>query len=132
VLICITVDLILCSNTILKVWGVFMKKAVLFILALLLPISLYSQYLITDQDSLLNNSADYLIITHQDFTEKLNPLCKLRDSLGLTVKMVESDLIYSTFPDNTEPLMIKKFTQQVYDQWDKRPQFIGRFNIPCK
>lgn len=101
-----------------------MRHFILLIALLLINSPLYSQYLITDPDSLLNNSADYLIITHQDFTSKLDPLCKLRDSLGLEVKMAEAPLVYSTFQGDSRADKIKGFTQQVYDNWDKCPQYI--------
>lgn len=101
-----------------------MRIFLLLFTILLTIIPLRSQYLITNPDSLLNNGADYLIITHESFTDKLYPLCRLRDSLGLAVKMVEANLIYSTFPDNERALMIKRITQQVYDQWVPQPQYI--------
>ena len=101
-----------------------MRNFVLLVIIVSINTSLYSQYLITDPDSLQNNGADYLIITHQDFTNKMEPLCKLRDSLGLEVKMAEAPLIYSTFQGASRADRIKAFTQQVYDNWDTRPEYI--------
>ncbi|MBM3314835.1 hypothetical protein FJY71_03200, partial [candidate division WOR-3 bacterium] len=46
-----------------------------------------AQYLITTPESLMSNGADYLVITHDTFTDAVYPLCELRDSLGLSVKM---------------------------------------------
>jgi hypothetical protein len=80
----------------------------------------------------MNNGADYLVITHQDFTGELNPLCKLRDSLGLQVKMVEVSLVYSTFQDADKATSIKKFTQQVYNSWKPRPQYILLVGDACR
>lgn len=94
--------------------------------------TVHSQYLITNSDSLMNNGADYLVITHQDFTSACNPLCKLRDSLGLSVKMAEVSLIYSTFADADKAASIKKFTQQVYNSWKPRPQYILLVGDACR
>lgn len=85
---------------------------------------LQGQYLIIDADSLLDNGADYLIVTHSDFTDGLYPLCQLRDSLGLFVKMVEVDLIYSTFPDTSQTQSIRNCMERVYDYWSPRPTYI--------
>jgi hypothetical protein len=82
------------------------------------------QYLITDPDSLITNSADYFIITHPDFTSALYPLCELRDSLGLDVKMVEVDLVYATFPYTYAPQSIRACMQNIYDTWDPRPEYV--------
>jgi hypothetical protein len=72
----------------------------------------------------MNNGADYLIVTHSDFTNKLYPLCQLRDSLGLNVKMVETDLVYYTFPYTYAPQSIKACMQNVYDTWSPRPNCV--------
>jgi hypothetical protein len=81
-------------------------------------------YLITAPESLLANGADYLVVTHPDFTGALHPLCALRDSLGFGVKMAEVGLIYSTFPSGPRTDRIKAFMQQVYDHWSPRPEFV--------
>lgn len=103
-------------------YSAFIKRVFTAILlyALLLP----AQYLITNPDSLLDNGADYLIVTHADFTTGLYPLCQLRDSLGLLVRMVEVDLLYSTFPDTSYPTSIRNCMQWVYDFWSPRPTYI--------
>lgn len=85
---------------------------------------LSGQYLITTSDSLLNNSADYFIITHPDFTPALIPLCDLRDSLGLQVKMVETDLLYTTFPDTSRTRSIRLCMERIYNYWNTRPIYI--------
>ncbi len=100
-------------------------KLKLFFVVLFLKIGvLYSQYLITDPDSLHNNSADYVIITHQDFTDAVLPLCHLRDSLGHIVKMAEASLIYSTFNGSDNSGDIKEFIQNAYDSWVVKPEYI--------
>jgi len=112
-------------------------------MVMILAWPLFGQYLITTQDSLLTNAADYLIITHPNFTGQLDPLCRLRDSLGLSVKMVQTDLIYSVFPDTSAAMSIRLCLQRVYDHWTTRPTYVllvgdaqrggGANNfIPCK
>jgi len=116
------------------------------IILLLLSIMIFlpAQYLITDSTALLNNGANYLIVTHANFTNQLYPLCRLRDTLDhLIVKMVEVNLIYSTFPDTSLAYSIRKCMQRVYYYWNPRPTYIllvgdaqrgGGANdyIPCK
>jgi hypothetical protein len=83
-----------------------------------------AQYLITTPDSLLNNGADYLVITHDTFTDAVYPLCALRDSLGLSVKMAEVSLIYSVFPNWPRPDRIRAFMERMYGYWSPRPQYV--------
>jgi hypothetical protein len=89
-------------------------------------------YLITTSESLTTNSADYLIITHPNFTSALYPLCALRESLGLQVKMAEVSLIYSTFTTGERCDRIRAFLQQVYDHWDTRPEFVLLVGDACR
>jgi len=80
----------------------------------------------------MTNSADYLIITHPDFTGALYPLCNLRDSLGLEVKMAEVSLIYSTFPNGERCDRIRAFMEQVYANWNKQPEFVLLVGDACR
>ncbi len=82
------------------------------------------QYLITTPDSLLSNGADYLVVTHPNFTASLDPLCRLRDSLGLNVRMVQTDLVYSTFPDTSRTKSIRLCMQRIYNYWNPRPTYV--------
>ena len=88
-------------------------------------------YLISSPDSLMSNSADYLVITHDSFTAAMYPLCALRDSLGLNVKMAQLSLIYSTFNSGPRTDRIKAFLQQVYDHWNTRPEFLLLVGDAC-
>jgi hypothetical protein len=90
----------------------------------LLSAPLSAQYLITTPDSLMDNTADYLVITHGTFTDAVYPLCRLRESLGLEVKMAEVGLIYSTFNTGPRTDRIKAFMHQVYDHWTSRPAYV--------
>ena|GEM_PF-1081815 len=89
-------------------------------------------YLITTPESLMTNSADYLVVTHPDFTDALYPLCALRESLGLEVKMAEVSLIYSAFPAGARADRIRAFLQQVYDHWSPRPEFVLMVGDACR
>jgi hypothetical protein len=99
-------------------------------LALIGPLA--AGYLITTPESLLTNSADYLVITHPDFTSALYPLCNLRDSLGLEVKMAEVSLIYSTFPNGARCDRIRAFMEQVYANWSVRHEFVLLVGDACR
>jgi hypothetical protein len=100
------------------------------ILALAAPLA--AAYLITTPESLATNSADYLVITHPDFTSALYPLCNLRESLGLEVKMAEVSLIYSTFPTGERCGRIRAFMEQVYASWNVRPEFVLLVGDACR
>jgi hypothetical protein len=87
--------------------------------------SVSAQYLITRPESLMNNGADYLVVTHNNFTASMNRLCRLRDSLGLRVKMAEVSLVYQNFlTSRPRADRIKAFLHQVYNAWSPRPQYV--------
>ena len=88
------------------------RRSVLLSLALVGPLA--AGYLITAPESLQTNSADYLVITHPDFTGALYPLCALRESLGLEVMMAEVSLVYSTFAAGERYDRIRAFMERVY------------------
>jgi hypothetical protein len=102
----------------------FARLTVILVALLALCGPATGQYLITTPDSLLNNGAEYLVLTHESFTASVLPLCRLRDSLGLEVKLAEVGLVYSTFPTGPRTDRIKAFLQQVYDHWSPRPEFV--------
>jgi len=98
--------------------------------ALVVPLA--AGYLITTPESLQTNGADYLVITHPDFTSALYPLCALRESLGHDVKMAEVNLIYSTFPTGARTDRIRAFMEQVYAHWNPRPEFVLLVGDACR
>jgi hypothetical protein len=102
------------------------------LLALTLAGPLAAGYLITTPESLMTNSADYLVITHPNFTSAMYPLCALRDSLGLEVKMAEVSLIYSTFPTGARYDRIRAFMEQVYANWNVRPTYVLLVGDACR
>jgi len=91
-----------------------------------------ADYLITDPDSLLSNGADYLVIAHDSFADAAYPLCRLRDSLGLEVRMAEVGLIYSTFDSGPRPDRIKSFLKQAFDHWQPRPSYVLLVGDACR
>jgi len=119
-------------------------KRLAVLAVLLVPLLARADYLITTPDSLLNNAADYLVISHSDFTSALYPLCRLRESLGLEVKMAELSLVYSVFDSGARTDRIKAFLRQVYYNWSRRPDYVllvgdacqdstsGRDFLPCR
>ena len=106
------------------------RRSGLLLLALAGPLA--AGYLITTPESLRTNSADYLIITHPDFTNALYPLCALRESLGIEVKMAEVGLIYSTFPTGARADRIRAFMEQAYAHWNRRPEFALLVGDACR
>jgi hypothetical protein len=108
------------------------RRRLSVLLALSLAGPLAAGYLITTPDSLMTNSADYLVITHPDFTSALYPLCALRDSLGLEVKMAEVSQIYSAFPTGARYDRIRAFMEQVYNHWNTRPEFVLLVGDACR
>jgi len=111
-----------------------MWKGWFFRLAVILAVPLvgFADYLITTPDSLRHNSADYLVVTHDTFIAAMDPLCRLRDSLGLEVKMAPVGLIYSTFPNGPKTDRIRAFLQTVFDSWSPRPAYVLLVGDACK
>jgi len=111
-----------------------MWKGWFFRLAVILAVPLvgFADYLITTPDSLRHNSADYLVVTHDTFIAAMYPLCRLRDSLGLEVKMAPVGLIYSTFPNGPKTDRIRAFLQTAFDSWNPRPVYVLLVGDACK
>jgi len=102
----------------------------LLLLALVGPLA--AGYLITTSESLMTNGADYLVVTHPDFTSALYPLCALRESLGHEVKMAEVSLIYSAFPTGARTDRIRAFMERAYAYWNPRPEFVLFVGDACR
>jgi hypothetical protein len=109
-----------------------MVRRLLVASLLFAPLLAQADYLITTPDSLLANQADYLVISHQNFTSAMYPLCRLRDSLGLEVKMAELPLVYATFDSGPRTDRIKAFLRQVYYHWTPRPTYVLLVGDACK
>ena len=106
------------------------RRSVLLSLAFAGPLA--AGYLITAPESLQTNSADYLVITHPDFTSALYPLCALRESLDLEVRMAEVSLVYSTFAAGERYDRIRAFMERVYSNWNVRPEFVLLVGDACR
>ncbi|MFQ5772034.1 MAG: C25 family cysteine peptidase, partial [bacterium] len=64
------------------------------------------------------NGADYVIITHSDFIDALQPLAQQRGSKGLRVKTVAVQDIYDEFNYGIyDPRAIKAFLKYAYINW---------------
>jgi len=64
------------------------------------------------------NGADYIIITHEDFYNSIQPLVNLRQSKGLRVKVVKVTDIYDEFSYGLfTPYAIKDFLTYAYNNW---------------
>jgi len=107
-------------------------RAVSLVLLLVLAGTASADYLISEPESLLTNGCDYLVVTHDTFTDAVYPLCELRDSLGLEVKMAEVSLVYSTFDSGPRTRRIRSFMERVYHHWQPRPEFILLVGDACK
>ncbi len=66
------------------------------------------------------NQADYIVISHQNFLQAIQPLVKFRQLQGLNVKVVDVDEIYDLFAGGIfNPHAIQKFLRYTYTNWQK-------------
>ena len=64
------------------------------------------------------NQADYIIISHSNFINSIQPLATFRRSQGLSVKVVDIEEIYDQFNHGIfNPLAIQKFLRHAYIHW---------------
>ncbi len=64
------------------------------------------------------NQADYVVITHPNFTENIQPLVEFRRSQGLTTMVVDIGDIYDEFSDGLfNPFAIRRFLRYAYNSW---------------
>jgi len=75
----------------------------------------------TDQSSDLrgtHNGADYIIITHSDFMDDVQPLAAFRGEQGMRTKVVNVQNIYDEFNHGIlDPYAIRRFLAYTYDNW---------------
>lgn len=67
--------------------------------------------------------ADYLVVTHHSFVDHLGPLVDLRDSLGLSVVVLDDTTIYQGSPYDS-CTAIKDVITDAYLNWDPAPSFV--------
>ena len=67
-----------------------------------------------------SNQADYVVITHPDFAESIQPLVEFRRSQGLTTMVVDIGDIYDEFSDGLfNPFAIRRFLRYAYNSWQQ-------------
>ena len=67
-----------------------------------------------------SNQADYVVITHRNFVENIQPLIEFRRSQGLTTMVVDIDDIYDEFSDGLfNPFAIRRFLRYTYNSWQQ-------------
>ena len=71
--------------------------------------------------SVINNpasQADYIIISHSDFIDAIQPLAAFRRSQGLSVVVVDVEEVYDQFNHGIfNPIAIQKFLRHTYNHW---------------
>ena len=72
------------------------------------------------------NQADYIIISHSDFINGIQPLASFRQSQGLSVMIVDVEEVYDQFSHGIfNPLAIQKFLRYTYNHWrTPKPTYI--------
>ena len=64
------------------------------------------------------NQADYIIISHHDFINAIQPLAAFRRSQGLSVMVVDVEEVYDQFNHGIfNPFAIQKFLRHTYNHW---------------
>jgi hypothetical protein len=90
---------------------------------MLQPLSITS-----NQPSTLNkgsNGADYLIVTHKDFAQSIQPFASFKQSQGYAVAVVDVEDIYDEFSFGMHsPEAVKDFLNWTYLHWQKQPQYV--------
>ena len=79
--------------------------------------------IVPDETSALRspgNQADYIMITHEDFYDAIQPLKGLREAEGLNVELVKITDIYDEFGyGNVGPQAVKDFLSYAYHTWQE-------------
>jgi hypothetical protein len=72
-----------------------------------------------------SNEADYLIVTHADFSAAVQPLATHYRDQGLSVLVVDVQEIYDEFGGGLlDPEAIRAFIAHAYAQWARAPAFV--------
>jgi len=72
------------------------------------------------------NQADYIVITHENFLEAVQPLVKWRRDQGLTVQVVTITEVYDQFSHGlTDPAAIRELLRYAHADWaEPAPQYV--------
>ena len=72
-----------------------------------------------------SNGADYLVISHADFIDAIQPLVAHRQGQGLQVKVVDVQDVYDEFNAGLlSPEAIRDFISCAYNDWETRPTYV--------
>jgi hypothetical protein len=72
-----------------------------------------------------SNGADYLVISHADFIDAIQPLVALRQSEGLQVQVVDVQDVYDEFnAGRLSPQAIRDFISYAYHSWATPPTYV--------
>jgi hypothetical protein len=72
-----------------------------------------------------SNGADFLIITHSDFRDAVEPLAAQRRNEGLSVTVVDVEDVYDEFSYGVHsPYALKDFLAYTSSHWNRAPQFV--------
>jgi len=73
-----------------------------------------------------DHQADYIVITHPDFRQGIQPLVKWRESQGLVVKVVTIEEVYDAFSYGlADPAAIRDFLRYAHQHWTKpHPRYV--------
>ncbi len=72
-----------------------------------------------------DREADFVIISHRDFIESVEPLKTLRESQGLKVEVVDVENVYDEFSyGQKSPQALKDFLSFAVSSWRRAPRFV--------
>jgi Peptidase family C25 len=75
--------------------------------------------------SAANNAADYVVVTHGDFMNSVQPLKPLREAQGHHVAIIDVEDLYDEFSFGEKtPQAIKDFMIQAHAVWHTAPKFL--------
>ncbi|NOZ60226.1 MAG: type IX secretion system sortase PorU [Calditrichaeota bacterium] len=74
----------------------------------------------------LNDGADFLIITHDDFYNEILPLKELREQMdSVSTQIVKISDVYNEFSWGlTDPTAIRDFIKYAFDNWYPQPKYV--------
>jgi hypothetical protein len=72
-----------------------------------------------------SNTADFLIITHHDFRQQVEPLAELRRSQGMQVMVVDVEDVYDEFSYGAHsPQAVRDFLTRAVQSWQLAPRYV--------
>ena len=75
-----------------------------------------------------DQGADFVIVAYRDFIPALGPLVQLRQSQGLSVKVVDVEDVYDEFQYGIHGVdALRRFFTRAYQSWRTRPRYVLLF-----